>query len=890
MTDAPHNTTSQDVLPLTAAQRGIWFAQRIDADSPAYNVAEYADVRGGLDPAALRAAVGRVVGGNEALRVTFGERDGVPFQRIHRADSSGRPPLDVPLIDLSGYQDPHGEALRRMDAALRRPVDVTTGPLVLMTLYRLSGTHHLFHQQVHHLALDGYGAALALSRIAEAYTASVATPGADGALAALVDEEDAYRASGQHAEDRAFWTRYLAGAPTPARPAARPVPGGGSLRVRKELSPAQADRLRAAARESGVGWPTFFMAALAVYLHRSQGVGEVVLGLPVTARRTPLARATPGMLSSVLPMRLALAPSDRVADVAKRASAEARKVLRHQRYAAEELRHDLGLAGTDVPLSGPSVNILAFDDSLRFGPHPATLHNLSIGPVDDLAVAVHASYADGGLHIDLHGNAARYTPEELAGHHRRLCRLIEDFADEPSRTVGSLTFLSAAERALIPGLGAAPHPTAPPDDDTALPTLPEQLARQARISPDRTAVVAGSTRLTFAELDGRVDALAGVLSAAGARPGARIAVGLPRTTELVVAMLAVMRAGAAYLPLDPSYPADRLAFMIEDSAPAALVATAELASVMDPARSLPLVDPALVEQEPDVSPPVSPGPRDAAYVIYTSGSTGRPKGVVVEHRSLGNLLGHHRRESHALAEETYGRRLRVALTAATSFDASWDPVLWMAAGHELHIVADSVRRDPEALVEYLVRERIDAIETTPTYLRQMLTAGLLTAPEHRPRVIALGGEPVDDALWKELSGRDDLLVFNFYGPTEATVDAVTARVAGGSPVIGRPVTGARAYVLDPSLHPVPRGGTGELYLSGEGVARGYSGRPGQTAERFMPDPFGSPGDRMYRTGDLARWGDGGTLEFLGRSDRQIKIRGRRVETGEIESALRELPG
>ncbi|MFJ2703709.1 amino acid adenylation domain-containing protein [Streptomyces sp. NPDC087428] len=896
MTDAPHDTTSHDDLPLTSAQRGIWFAQHMDADGAAYNVAEYADVRGLLDPDVLRAAVSDVVGGNEALRATFIERDGIPLQRIHRPGSPDLPPFDVPLIDLSDHQDPRGEALRRMEAALRQPADVTTGPLVRLTLYRLTDTRHLFHQQVHHLALDGYGAALALARIAEAYTAAVTpsaeepSPGTGGVLSRLIAEEHAYSASGQHAGDGEFWARYLSGSPTPTRPDAdRSGSAGGSLRVRAEVSPDRAERLRAAARESGVGWPTFFMTALAVYLHRSQGIGEVVLGLPVTARRTPLARATPSMLSSILPMRLTLAPSDRVADVAKRASAEARKVLRHQRYPAQELRHDLGLAGTDVPLSGPSVNILAFDDSLRFGPHRATLHNLSIGPVDDLAVAVHASYADGGLHIDLHGNSARYTPEELTGHHRRLCRLIEDFTGDPSRTIGSLDFLSDAERRLVPGL-ASPHRATPDGGDAPSVTLPEQIARQALVSPHATAVVSGSTRLTFAELDGRVDALAGVLAAAGARPGTRIAVGLPRSTELVVAMLAVMRAGAAYLPLDPSYPPERLAFMVADSAPAALIATSEYARLIDPARTLPLVDPDLMRQEPDVSTPVGPGRRDAAYVIYTSGSTGRPKGVVVEHRSLSNLLEHHRQESHALAEETYGRGLRVALTAATSFDASWDPVLWMAAGHELHIVGDAVRSDPQALVDHLVRERIDAIETTPTYLRQMLTAGLLTAPDHRPRVIALGGEPVDEALWRELSERDDLLVFNFYGPTEATVDAVTTRIAGRTPVIGRPVAGARAYVLDPSLHPVPRGGTGELYLSGEGVARGYSGRPGLTAERFMPDPFGPFGDRMYRTGDLARWGDDGMLEFLGRSDRQIKIRGYRVETGEIEAALRELPG
>ncbi|NEE27077.1 amino acid adenylation domain-containing protein, partial [Streptomyces sp. SID7982] len=276
---------------------------------------------------------------------------------------------------------------------------------------------------------------------------------------------------------------------------------------------------------------------------------------------------------------------------------------------------------------------------------------------------------------------------------------------------------------------------------------------------------------------------------------------------------------------------------------------------------IPRVDPGTVPHGAG-EPVVVPGPElhDAAYVIYTSGSTGRPKGVVVEHRSLSNLLEHHRREAHHLAEEALERRLRVALSAATSFDASWDPVLWMVAGHELHVIADDVRRDPQALVRYLVDHRIDAIETTPSYLRQMMTAGLLTSGTHRPRVIALGGEPVDEGLWQELAADPDLLVFNFYGPTETTVNAVTARITGRSPVIGRPVAGAGAYVLDPSLHPLPRGSVGELYLAGEGLARGYAGRPGLTAERFMPDPFGVPGARMYRTGDLARWDADGSLE------------------------------
>ncbi|KIF78804.1 peptide synthetase [Streptomyces sp. 150FB] len=915
---------------MTAAQRGLWFAQLIDPGNPSYNIAEFADIHGRLDPAQLTEAVRRTATEMEALRVTFGERDGIPVQHV-RADTE----IGVPLIDLSGHEDPYGEAVRRMERHLARPADVSAGPLVQLTLYRLAEDRHLFHQQVHHLALDGYGAALALARIAEIYTESVLPPPAGptaprdlpfGPLGPVIEEDAAYQASAQHTADRAFWTDYLAGAPAPTGLTPTPIPtpagdtegpagpgrtGRGFHSVRREFTPADTERLRASAKRAGVAWPTFFMAAMGVYLHRATGLGEVLLGLPVTGRRTPVARATPAMLSNVLPMRLEISPSDRVADVAKRASAQARKVLRHQRYPSEDLRRDLGIAEVGEPLAGPSVNVLAFDDRLSFGAHTATLHNLSVGPVEDLAVAVHASYADGGLRVDLLGNPARHTRPELVRHHEHLCRLIEAFAADPDQLIGSLRIVGDDEQRRIIGLGAGSAPRGD-EADRAL-TLPEQLSRQARRTPHATAVVSGADRLTFARLDERVTALASVLADRGAGPGERVAVGLPRSTDLVVAMLAAMRTGAAYLPVDPSYPADRVAYMVEDSRPAVLVATPETAPRMDPTGALPLVDPALVDPalvdpalvdpaavrsgpgtgprtRPRTQLPAHPGPRDAAYVIYTSGSTGVPKGVVVEHRSLSNLLDHHRQEAYALAERSLGRGLKVALTAATSFDASWDPVLWMVAGHELHIVGDDTRRDPEALVEYLVDWRIDAIETTPTYLRQMLAAGLLDSPAHRPRVIALGGEAVDDALWHELAAHPDLLVFNFYGPTEATVDAVTTRVTGSAPSIGRPVSGAHAYVLDPALHPMPQGGAGELYLSGEGVARGYAGQPGLTAERFLPDPFGLPGTRMYRTGDLARWSEEGALEFLGRGDRQIKVRGYRVETAEIEAVLRSLPG
>ncbi len=890
MTDVPNTKTPPGTIRLTAAQQGVWFAQRLDPADPSYNIAEYADIQGPVDAGLLGRAVNHTATEMEALRSTFGEVDGVPYQRVEESVS-----LAVPLVDLSGEEDPHAEALRRMRLCLAEAADLSAGPLVRVTLYRLSPSRHLFHQQVHHLALDGYAAVLALSRIAEVYTALTTVPGHTPAprpatsLATLVEEEDAYLASEQAAKDERFWTAHLAGAHPPEAPAGTGEAGTyGTVSVRRAYSRAEADRLKAAARRAGTGWPTFVMAALALCLHREKGLGEVVLGLPVTGRRTPAARTTPAMLSSILPMRISVSPADRVTGLARRVSAEARSVLRHQRRPAEALRHQLGLTGTRAALTGPTVNILAFDDALLFGPHRATLHNLSIGPVEDLAVAVHASFGDGGLEIDLLGNAGRYRRQDLAGPHERLCRVLDAFVADPEVSVGAVSPVDEDEQRRVLGLGGA---RASRRDATAPVPLPELFDRQARRTPHRTAVVCDSATLTFGELGRRVDDLARVLTAEGARPGTRVAVGLPRSTDLVVAILAVMRTGAAYLPLDPSYPADRLAFMIEDSQPVALVATAPSARAIDPHEGVPRIDPATVPPgagEPLKAP--GPEPHDAAYVIYTSGSTGRPKGVVVEHRSLSNLLEHHRRESHILAEEALGRRLRVALSAATSFDASWDPVLWMVAGHELHVIADDVRRDPQALVRYLVDHHVDAIETTPTYLRQMMAAGLLTPGSHRPRVIALGGEAVDEGLWEELAADPGLLVFNFYGPTETTVNAVTARVTGDSPVIGRPVAGAGAYVLDPSLHPLPHGSVGELYLAGEGLARGYAGRPGLTAERFMPDPFGPPGARMYRTGDLARWDEGGSLEFVGRSDRQIKVRGVRVETGEIEAVLRSLPG
>ncbi|MGW2542685.1 amino acid adenylation domain-containing protein, partial [Kitasatospora sp. NPDC001574] len=439
------------------------------------------------------------------------------------------------------------------------------------------------------------------------------------------------------------------------------------------------------------------------------------------------------------------------------------------------------------------------------------------------------------------------------------------------------------------------------------PLVPAVFEDRAARTPELTALVFRGARLTYAELDARANRLAHGLTAAGLGPESLVALALSRSADTVVALLAVLKAGAAFLPLDADYPRDRIAYLLADARPAAVLTDAAwpLPEALDGFPQL-RTDEHLWAGQPADALPARVGPSDAAYVIYTSGSTGRPKGVVVSHGSIAALLAAHRADTFGDVERRHGR-LRAALTASLCFDASWDSLLWMVAGHELHLIDDELRREPAALVRHLRQTGVDVVNVTPSYAEQLLDEGLLDellpggglpvevppgAPA--PRVLLLGGEAVGQSLWTRLREAPATAAYNLYGPTECTVDALIQAFADSDrPSLGRTVLGTRAYVLDEHLNPVPVGVPGELYLAGAGLARGYLGRPGLTAERFVADPFaagvGAAGERMYRTGDLVRRTRDGALAYLGRTDQQIKIRGFRVEPGEIEHVLTRHP-
>ncbi len=880
--------SAPSAIPVLAGQSGIWYGQRLGVPGQAFTVSQYTDISGAVDVAGLAAAVRRAVGETEAIRVRFAEADGRPVQFDDPRDDWA-----LPVLDLSAEPDPAAAATAWMRREQARPAGPAgAGPLFTVTLLRLAAGRHYLHQRVHHIAADGYSGGLFVRRVADLYTAwaagRTAPPSGFGTLAALAAEERAYRDSEQYTLDREHWLARLAGRPEPLSLSHRPAvpPQADFLRATAGIPDDRSRLLRAVARRGTAPWPTVVFAAVAGYLHRMTGGTDVALGLTVANRRTPLARRTPGMLSNLVPLRLPVDPRDTLDGLVARTRAELRQALAHQRYRREDLVRDLGTQTAARKSFGPIVNVMAFDQDLRFGEHPAVLCDLANGPVEDLAVAVCGRTGGTGLQVHFDANPRLYTAAELDGHQRRFLRLLDDLLDHPGRPLGDVDLLTADERGTLLGAWQGRGVPLEPLTVTAL------FERQAARTPQAVAVVSGERSLTYAELNGTANRLARLLAARGAGPGTLVAVALPHTADLVLALLAVLKSGAAYLPLDPGHPAERTATVLAEARPVCAVAAAGAADTLA-AAGVPVLP-------PDTAGPASPPahdltdadrraplrPRDAAYVIYTSGSTGRPKGVVVEHASVTNYV-------QRCAEAYPGLRGSTLLHAPATFDSLVTTLYGaLTAGGSVHVApldADLPARRAAWGRPYTF------LKATPSHL-----GVLAELPDSCQATgeFMLGGEALTSGALQEWRTRHPhVAVIDHYGPTEATVGCVDHRIEPGAPApgdgnvpIGRPMWNTRCHVLDGTLNLVPPGVAGELYVAGAALARGYLGRPELTAARFTADPFGPAGSRMYRTGDLARWTADGLLEYLGRADDQVKVRGLRVEPGEIASVLAGHPG
>ncbi|MEO6196443.1 MAG: amino acid adenylation domain-containing protein [Thermoanaerobaculia bacterium] len=628
------------------------------------------------------------------------------------------------------------------------------------------------------------------------------------------------------------------------------------------------------AREHGASLEAFLLTCWGSLLAHLAGVQEITLDVLFDGRKFAELAGALGPLGRFLPLGLRGfdgRPFTRALGRVGSLIAEAAKRQELCRETAVE-RRALAFAFEEAPAeleSGGGVRFSVVDKLWAGGGPALTLWARRRG--DDLA-------------LELLADSAAHDMEALRLLAERFLTLLGSALGAPGKPIDELDLLGPDELARLASWSLRPAP--PP----AEPLPARSFAAQAARTPEALAVVAGAERLTFRELAERADALARCLRRLGVGPESRVVLYLDRSVEAIVALLAVLEAGGAYVPIDPGQTGERLAWMLADSgAVAVLTRTAMVASL--PAGALPLV---LVDtlEEAGAALPSSPGaasPRSCAYVIYTSGSTGTPKGAFIESRSVACL-------SEALAAAVYadfedGSALRVAVNAPLSFDASVKQVIQLLRGHSLWVVPEEVRGDGEALLAWLGENRIDVADCTPSHLRLLLAAGLAGGQSPFPRVLLVGGEAIRPDLWAELAADTGRRYYNVYGPTECTVDATACRVeAGTAPNIGRCLPGVGVHVLDERLRPVPLGVAGELCLGGLQLSRGYLGHPELTAEKFMPHPFtAEPGQRLYRTGDRVRFLAEGRLEFLGRLDRQVKVRGVRIEPGEIEATLRESP-
>ncbi|MFJ1601186.1 amino acid adenylation domain-containing protein [Streptomyces sp. NPDC088261] len=865
----------------------------MDPDNPIYNMGEYIEIHGHVNTEFFEAAVRRVVQEVDCFHLRFeATASGGTSDELPRQYAEPRSDWPFPVIDVSGEEDPRSTAESWMRADMRRPIDLRGGELFGHALFKVDDDLSFWYQRIHHIIADGLAGPLIAARVAAVYTALLAgeslTDPPLPSSSVLMDADADYRASEAFQRDREFWTERLADRPRPVGLSGRePSTTPHELtRHTLHIPPGAAAELRSSARRLGTSLSGLSLAASAAYLHRTTGQEDIILGVPVMGRATAL-RDVPGMTANIVPVRLTVRPEATVGELVKQVSRGVRDALRHQRYRYEDILRDLKLVGRGglYPLL---VNIVSFDYGLTFGDAPSKAHSLGGINFNDLSISVYDRSSDGSMSVVVDANPDLYSPRAVREHAAKFLDVMTWMARSTTEErVHAITLMSRSERRLVVedwNNTAREVPAA---------TLPELFRAQAARTPDAVAVVFEGVELSYADLDARTNRLARLLTDRGVGPESLVAVLMHRSVDLVVALLAVVKAGGAYVPVDPDYPADRITYVLADAQPLLVLSTTDLTSrlsddhppyvaVDDPRTTTTLKD--LPDTDPTDTESRTPLlPAHPAYVIYTSGSTGRPKGVAVPHAGVVNWL------SWLQGTYTLAGSDRVLQKTPFGFDVSVREFFWpLLQGATLVVAKPSGHRDPTYLAELISRERVTIAHFVPSLLQVFLREPSAAACTDL-RAVFCSGEALPGDVAARFRNVLDVPLHNLYGPTEASVE-VTAWTCddstGRSSVpMGRPVWNTQVYVLDAALRPVPVGAAGELYLAGVQLARGYHARPGLTAQRFVANPFGGPGARMYRTGDLARWNTDGQLEYLGRTDDQVKVRGFRIELGEIEAAL-----
>ncbi|MEV4583406.1 amino acid adenylation domain-containing protein, partial [Nonomuraea jabiensis] len=889
------------MIPLSYAQRRLWFIHRLEGPNAAYNMPFVLRLTGDLDRDALGVALRDVIGRHEVLRTVFPVEGGEPYQRV----------LSMAELEweLSVVEVAHGELWEAVRQAEAYAFDLAGEVPIRAWLFVAGPREQVLVVVTHHIAADGWSMGPLARDVSLAYEARrcgrapgwepLAVQYADYTLwqRELLGGED--EPDSLLARQIGYWREALDGIPEELDlPYDRPRPAVASSRGIRVPVTVPAEVHRRLAEIARAERATLFMtlqAALAVLLSKLGAGRDIPIGSAHAGRTDQALHDLVGFFVNTLVLRADLSGDPTFREVLGRVRAAGLGALAHQDVPFERLVEEL--APSRSAARHPLFQVM-FNLQNNAG---ATLElaGLRAGEEDqaaqassakfDLTLNVDETFDEQGTPAGLRGWLTVAADLFDAGTAERLAqwwtRVLSVVAGDPAVRLSGVQVLGARERKLVV------EDWNPKGTPVPAPSVAAVFEAQAARSPEAVAVVHGGLEVSYAELDARANRLANYLIRQGVGPESVVGLCLPQGAEMIAAILAVWKAGAAYLPIDPEQPAERTAFMLADSAAALLLTGGGLPA--GPVRAVSLDDPetaALLAGLPGTVPGVAADPRTPAYVIYTSGSTGLPKGVAVTHGALANYAS---ATPARVGWDEPGRAYALLQGQATDL-GNTALLASLVSGGRLHIVEAQQVTDPAAVAAYLAEHRIDHLKAVPSHLAALGAGGLARVLPGRSLV--LGGEAAaPEWVARLLEAAGERAVFNHYGPTETTIGVVTARlvrerVASGVVPIGRPIANTRVFVLDEWLSPVPVGAAGELYVAGMGLARGYVGRAGLTGERFVACPFGGPGERMYRTGDRVRWTADGELVFLSRVDDQVKIRGFRVEPGELRAAVLEHPG
>ncbi|NWB98760.1 amino acid adenylation domain-containing protein [Pseudomonas gingeri] len=880
---------------LASVQQGIWLDQIAHPDLPYYNIGMSLEIKGEINIPLFEKAIEMVANRNDTLRLSFSHEDGVGRQRV-------LPEVKVKLevVEFSEADDDAGLAMAYLRDAFRQPFESLTGQLWEARLVRCGPQRHYWLNRYHHLVTDGIGVALIGHAVGAAYNGLLAgnEEVAEGhSYLSFLEEDRAYLQSTRYERDRQFWQDTYAQLPPSLLQRRADFKAGKanelapSEQVQAMLPRALYNALTQFASERSLSVAHVLISVVSTYFCRTVGVDEIVIGMPVHNRTTARQKATAGMFSSVSPIRLAVDPQGSLLDLMNAAGGQLRRCYRHQRFPIAELNRTLRLAQTGRrQLFDVSLSFESLDGDDQFGGTSSRVITMDNGyEQTPMAIFVRDYHPFEDVHLDFNFNTAYYSLEEAQRLQQRMFAMLEAVLEQHDTPVAHFPLMAEDERQhLLADFNATAREY---PRDVLIHQLIEQQAAQR---PDACAVRGDSgPLLSYAQLNRRANQLAHRLIELGVEPDSRVAVSLRRGAEMVVALLGVLKAGGAYVPIDPDLPSARQAYMLGDSAPRAVLTTHDLLDDL-PALNVPVLvldgsdDNAQLAAYPSHNPDTRAlglRPTHLAYVLYTSGSTGMPKGVMNEHLGVVNRL--------LWARDEYGVEAsdRVLQKTPFGFDVSvWEFFLPLLAGAELVMARPDGHKEPDYLAQVIREAGITMLHFVPSML-DLFVEHRATRDFPQLRRVLCSGEALPRGLQRRFEQQlPGIELHNLYGPTEAAIDVTAWQCRpsdpGESVPIGRPIANIQMHVLDALGQIQPLGVAGELHIGGIGVARGYLNQPELSAERFILDPFSSdPQARLYKTGDLGRWLANGALEYLGRNDFQVKIRGLRIEIGEVEAAL-----